>query len=59
MCQIAGTDSELIYVQGTDMEVNSSNAKLASIFNNCSAQRYYKYYLDNAYSIYTSKQPAF
>ena len=26
MCQIAGTEGELIYVQGTDMEVNSSNA---------------------------------
>ena len=27
MCQIAETDGELVYVQGTDIEASSSNAK--------------------------------
>ena len=55
MCQIAETDGELIYVQGTDIVT----LKLAFIFNNCNAQRYYKYYFEKAYSIYTSMQSAF
>ena len=59
MCQIAEMEGELIYVQGTDIEASSSNAKTSSIINNCNAQRYYKYYLENAYSIYTSMQSAF
>ena len=45
---IAETDGELIYIQGTDIEGSSSNAKTC---NNCNAQRYYKYYFENAYSI--------
>ena len=27
MCQLAETDGELIYVQGTDIEASSNNAK--------------------------------
>ena len=63
MCQTAETEGELIYVQDlrteTDIEASSSNAKLASIFSNYIAQRYYKYNFENAYSIYTSMQSAF
>ena len=59
MCQITETERELIYVQGKDIEASSSNGKTFFIVNNCSAQRYYKYYFENAYSIYISMQPAF
>ena len=59
LCQIAETDGELMYVQGTDIEASSSDVKLASIFNNCNAQGYYEYYFKNAYSIYTSMQSEF
>ena len=58
MCQITETEGELIYVQGTDIEASSSNAKTC-LFNNYIAQRYYKYNFENAYSIYTSMQTAF
>ena len=58
MCQIAATEGELIYVQGTDIAKVIVTLKLFFLFNNCNAQIQYKYF-ENAHSIHTSMQPAF